>query len=428
MEYVRNAGQAFSPLDKELGLLNGELTPRLQESLIRLSTWMPFCRAAKELKYFTRVEVSAATARRITEGAGSDYVEVQSKEVEQIVKRAPESPSGPEVQLISADGAMVHEVSGEWVEVKTVAIGEVEAKGQTGKVHTRQLSYFSRLSKATEFTSEALVEIFRRGTEKAGKVCAVNDGADWEQKFIDYHRPDAVRILDFAHAAGKVAEAGRLVLGEETPEFEQWFNKQRHALKLGKAKTVLRGVRALEKKAQGRGRGKKLKTIRASVSYLEKRREMIKYDEFQSLGYPIGSGSVESANKLVVESRMKQAGMRWARQNIDPMLGLRNIACNDRWEEAWPQLVRQRLETITVNRRQRQVIKSIEHHPVIEEVTPAESTRLTRLQTTQKPEDENPDKENTKGPYKPRQDHPWRGMVFGRARYRTPKGFTHAKR
>jgi hypothetical protein len=71
MQYVRNAGRAFSPLDKELGLLNGELTPRLQESLVRLSTWMPFGRAAKELKYFTRVEVSEATARRITEGAGS---------------------------------------------------------------------------------------------------------------------------------------------------------------------------------------------------------------------------------------------------------------------------------------------------------------------------------------------------------------------
>jgi hypothetical protein len=332
MEYAGSAGQAFSPLDKELGLLNGELTPRLQESLVRLSTWMPFGRAAKELRHFTQVEVSEATTRRITEGAGSDYVEIQNKEVEQIVKQAPASPSGPELQLISADGAMIHEVSGEWVEVKTVAIGEV-AKREGGKVHTRELTYFSRLSKADEFTREALVEVFRRGTEKAGKVCAVSDGADWEQKFFDYHRPDAVRILDFAHAVGKVAEAGRLVFGEETPEFEQWFNKQRHALKLGKTKTVLKGIRGLEQKARGRGRGKKLKTIRAGVSYLEKRREMIKYDEFQTLGYPIGSGSVESANKLVVESRMKQAGMRWARQNVDPILGLRNIACNDRWQE-----------------------------------------------------------------------------------------------
>jgi hypothetical protein len=37
---------------------------------------------------------------------------------------------------------------------------------------------------------------------------------------------------------------------------------------------------------------------------------MIRYANFRTQGYPIGSGSVESANKLVVQSRMKGAGMR----------------------------------------------------------------------------------------------------------------------
>ena len=235
------------------------MTPRLQESLVRLSTWMPFRRAAKELKYFTKVEVSESTARRITEQAGSDYVEVQSEEVEELVEKAPPSPPGPELQLISVDGAMVHVVSGDWVEVRTLAIGEVEqtaAKGKTTEPHTRKLSYFSRLSEASEFNRQALVEVFRRGAEKAGKVCAVTDGAEWEQKFIDYHRSDAVRILDFAHAAGKVAESGRMVLGEDTPEFKEWFRKQRHALKMGQTDGVLRRLRRLDKKARGRGRRK----------------------------------------------------------------------------------------------------------------------------------------------------------------------------
>lgn len=124
---------------------------------------MPFGRAAKELRYFTRIEVSEATARRIAEGAGSDYVQVQSEQVELILKQAPTSPPGPELQLISADGAMVHEVSGDWVQVKTLAIGEVKAKGNAGEIHTRELSYFSRLSEAREFNRQALVEVFRRG-------------------------------------------------------------------------------------------------------------------------------------------------------------------------------------------------------------------------------------------------------------------------
>jgi hypothetical protein len=427
MEFVRNAGRAFSPLDKELELLNGELTPRLQESVVRLSTWMPFGRAAKELRYFTRVEVSEATARRITEGAGSHYVGVQNEQVEHILKQAPPSPPGPQVQLISADGAMVHEVTGEWVEVKTVAIGEVEAKGDAGEVHTRELSYFSRLSEASEFNRQALVEVFRRGAEKAGKVCAVNDGAEWEQKFIDYHRPDAVRILDFAHAAGKVAEPGRLIFGEETAEFKDWFNKQKHSLKLGKTEAVLRNIRGLENRARGQGRAKKLKVIQGSVNYLEKRREMINYDEFQGLGYPIGSGCVESANKLVVESRLKQAGMRWARQNIDPMLGLRNIACNDRWEEAWPQLVNHKLGATTESRRQRRALKSLEQLQATDIASAQAAPTRAQLQNSENPAEEKLANARAKTPYKPAADHPWRRKVFGRARYSMPEAFSRAK-
>jgi len=387
---------------------------------------MPFRRATKELKYFTKVEVSESTARRITEQAGSDQVEVQSKEVEELVEKVPPSPPGPELQLISVDGAMVHVVSGDWVEVRTLAIGEVEptaGKGRTPEPHTRNLSYFSRLSEASEFNRQALVEVFRRGSEKAGKVCAVTDGAEWEQKFIDYHRSDAVRILDFAHAAGKVAESGRVVLGEDTPEFKEWFSKQRHALKIGDTDGVLRRLRRLDKKARGRGRRKKLETIWTSINYLEKRREMIKYDEFKRLGYPIGSGCVESANKLVVESRMKQAGMRWAPHNVDPMLALRNIACNDRWEEAWSQLVRNRLATISLKHKQPSATLSDSDlaPPIQQAVSQArqKTDRKSLLELSDKP------RRNT--PYRPGADHLWRRMPFGSARYRTPDGFTRPK-
>src|SRR5581483_1881105 len=36
---------------------------------------------------------------------------------------------------------------------------------------------------------------------EAKEVCVVMDGAGWLQPFVDMHRQDAVRILDFPHAA-----------------------------------------------------------------------------------------------------------------------------------------------------------------------------------------------------------------------------------
>jgi hypothetical protein len=101
---------------------------------------------------------------------------------------------------VSADGADVPFRKGPWAEVRTVAIGEVEqeraACGEQ-EVHVRHLSYFSRLTDAETFADLAEVEMRRRAVSGAQEICAVTDGADWLQGFLDLHCPDALRILDF---------------------------------------------------------------------------------------------------------------------------------------------------------------------------------------------------------------------------------------
>ena len=77
---------------------------------------------------------------------------------------------------------------------------ELTVQGQR-EVHTCHLPYFSRMKDAESFGGVAQVEMHRRGVSQAKAVCAVTDGADWIQGFVDLHRPDAVRILDFPHAA-----------------------------------------------------------------------------------------------------------------------------------------------------------------------------------------------------------------------------------
>jgi hypothetical protein len=329
---------------------------------------------------------------------------------------------------MSVDGAFVPLLNKEWVEVKTLALGVVDeyenAKGEK-VIQTRELSYFSRSSEASDFARESLVEVHRRGTEKARKVCAVTDGAAWEQGFIDYHRPDAVRILDFCHAAEYLAEAGRSLHGEQTQEFNQWYEAQRQNLKRGKPERVLSALRALRKTAEDEGKHLALESIQNSLSYLDKRREMIDYAKFQALGYPIGSGSVESANKVVVESRMKQAGMHWARRSVDPMLGLRNIACNDRWEEGWPQIQQQQRKQVEARRSERRERKLIKQQPKgiraeIEQAQLGASNKAGRLIRNRVLES-NEEKlafGGAKQQKRPPADHPWRRMRFGRARYK----------
>jgi hypothetical protein len=125
MESARGVGRSFSPLDEELGLLEGALSPYLCEQLTRLGTWIPsFARAAELLEVFTGACVSAASLRRHTEEAGAMYVQHQAAEVAQLKEQGGDEPQGPEQLVISADGATIPLVGGKWEEVKTLVIGE----------------------------------------------------------------------------------------------------------------------------------------------------------------------------------------------------------------------------------------------------------------------------------------------------------------
>lgn len=331
-------------------MLPGHFTPSVVESIVRLGTWMPFVPVTEGLQYFSKVSIAEATARRKTEQAGAVYVEVQAAQVAAIERDESPPPAGPAVQQLSADGALVPLVHKEWGEVKTVAIGSVGPPVQnrrTGEqeVHATEISYFSRRADHATFSRLATVETHRRGTATAGTVCAVNDGADWEQQFVDDHRPDAVRILDWGHGAERIGDVAQAVYGDGTPAAETWRKAQLTELKTGDPAAVLAELRRLRDTLTTVGPAgvgaEALKVVMTNLEYFEKRRVQIDYAAFEQAGYPIGSGMVESGNKVVVEARMKGAGMHWAPAHVDPMVALRTIACADRWEEAWPQIVDQ---------------------------------------------------------------------------------------
>ena len=313
----------------------GAFTPAVQEGLVRLGTQLPFEQVPEAAALFLLVDVRVDTARRLTERAGAALVAVETAAAAQVAA-APTLPAGPPVQQVSVDGAMVPLVGGEWAEVKTLAIGTVEARAN-GAVHTTALSYFSRLCDAEQFRELARGEVHRRGMAHAGTVVAVVDGADWCQKFLDWHCPQAVRILDFPHAAGYVSAAAQARWGAGTAATSAWLGKYLHELKHGDPDRVLQALRALPM-ARAPQPAEARAVQQQALQYLAARRAQLAYAQFQAAGYPIGSGVVESANKLVVEARLKGSGMHWARANVNPLVALRAALCSGRWATAWAEL------------------------------------------------------------------------------------------
>jgi hypothetical protein len=179
----------------------------------------------------------------------------------------------------------------------------------------------------------ATLETHRRGTRASGTVVAVTDGATWIQGFLDGQCAEAVRILDFAHAVEHLGQVAQAVFGPGTAAASTWLGIQAHALRHGQEATVIATLAALAARPNGTTESRDL--VRQTHAYCATRQDLIRYADFVAAGYPIGSGSVESANKLLVEARLKGAGMHWHRDTVNPMLELRTMVGNDRWDERW---------------------------------------------------------------------------------------------
>jgi hypothetical protein len=75
------------------------------------------------------------------------------------------------------------------------------------------------------------------------------------------------------------------------------------------------------------------KVVREAVLYLFHNRKRMDYAAYRLAGFPIGSGTIESACKTVVQARMRLVGMRWSRAGATAMLTLRSLSLSDRWHE-----------------------------------------------------------------------------------------------
>jgi hypothetical protein len=396
-----NAG--FSPLDEHLALLPGQFSPAIQEMLVRLSAWMPFAHAAAFMRDFAHVAVSEGTAQRLSYAAGATAVVQEALAVQQLLTDpTPVSPPN-EPLLISMDGAHVPLMGGMWTEAKTMVIGTVVVRpGKDGEPETQTtaLSSFSRVAEATVFASQATAEAHRRGVTVADRVVAVTDGAEWIQGMIDLHCPDAVRILDFPHAAQRLSAIAATVWREGDPAGVAWFATQRHTLRHSGPQPVLAAIALL-----AAAHPNAAEDMAEHVAYLTKRVAMLDYPAFVAAGWPIGSGCVESANKLVVEARLKGAGKHWAAVHLNPMLALRNIVCNERWPLIWPQIARSLRAEARSAQRQAQA-------------PPPQDTPAGKTQTPAPP---------TGKTQTPAPNHPWRKptLAGGRAyldRQRAAKG------
>jgi hypothetical protein len=262
--------------------------------------------------------------------------------------------------------------------VKLVSVGEPVRAARGGEpaaddsltaLRTGHLSYFARLSDAETFGRQALGELYRRGLERAGEVAAVQEGAVWLQGFLDFHRPDARRILDWPHAAQRLTAIAEQLFGVATARSRWVAERLRHWRWTQGPRRVLAILAGWERHQPA---------IAADVAHLRERQAQLAYPVFRQQGWPVGSGATESAHKTIMQARMKRAGMHWAREQVNPLLAVRLLQCNGRWSSEGHTLLRAHHTCCLQQRRARQHARQIARCLACQPVPPPPPPILSR--------------------------------------------------
>ena len=72
-----------------------------------------------------------------------------------------------------------------------------------------------------------------------------------------------------------------------------------------------------------------------AIRYFQNHRQWMRYDEYLTAGYPIGSGVVESSCGHTIKDRMEGSGKRWSLPGAEAILRLRSVYTSGDWDAYW---------------------------------------------------------------------------------------------
>ena len=337
------SGRSICPVDALLGLAEGGVTPAAAETSLYLASQLPVRQAEEVWRRFTGAGPSASSITRLTEAEGARWAECEREELAAMREREP-IPGQAASAHLSLDGVMLRmlaETEGDgslpagWREASTGAIELLDGNGEP-----MSCRYLGRLPEPgkRELKRQLSDELFRvTGQRPDLKVVAVADGAADNWTFLESLSPDCC-LVDFWHACEHLKICADDAFGRESAKGLAWFERYREVLResengIGRTIEAIRHLVA-------RGRGGE--DLGRELRFFRKNRHRMNYRAASDAGYSIGSGTVESANKNLVQARMKRCGQRWGRPGGQAVLDFRALENSGRFDAACQALVRRR--------------------------------------------------------------------------------------
>jgi len=336
--YVCPAGHgSATPADRAWGVGPERVTPTLAERLCQVVVDLPFDRAATVAAELLGVAVDGETVRRVAEGVGQ--VAEATEQAAQAAVRAGQVPAptgpGPAGLLVALDGAMVH-TDGAWHEVQVGVCQALRPTASGTWEPTGAPDYCVEVGGRTAFWPRLDAHAAATGVESRAcrLIALIGDGAHgiWEEAgaYFGGRGKQVVEILDFYHAAEPVWAVAHALDPTDEAAAAAWAEPRVAALRDQGPAPVQAALAALRPRDPTAAA-----VVERERGYFAYHAGRMDYPRYRRPGLPIGSGTVESACKVVLKHRLSQGGMRWTRRGAQAVATLRAWHRSGRWTALW---------------------------------------------------------------------------------------------
>jgi len=344
--YCRHCGYGETPLDARLGIdeMKHGLTDEMRvEAAFYGQNQSSFDAAQKMVKKIYGMGISGETIRQITEEIGRAVFEVDAEKARETLENmdkinmADDNDKQEKTLYVMTDGAAVNtrvedENGSTWRENKTViAFTDRDMiKRKDGSHIIVQKEYSALIGSAEEFKGFVLNTALKSGYGQIKEVVVIADGAAWIRNMCGEIFPEATQILDLYHLKENIYTYAKERFNQDEKKYAPWAERVTFLIENGETD---RALDEIPEDAGGQLKSVNLKT------YLKNNRDKINYPEYRKRGWFVGSGAIESANKTIVQRRLKQAGMRWSVSGAQALLSLRCKVESELWDSEVHDLV-----------------------------------------------------------------------------------------
>ena len=327
------------PIRQRWGLRpHQQLSPALEDKLAYFATVAGTYESAARLARKVSIPIEDSTVRELVQRLGARAEEQTQHRLKTVPQPIDPKRPASDLGVIMIDGYQVRHRGPDWgkkkaqkprVEWHEQKVGVFYHQNQNADGVLLEKLSLGWAGEAVELGARLHWEACRQGLGRARQILAVADGAPWIWRLIEQRWKDAHQVLDFYHASQHLhALAGALHPANE-PARQRWVDQQRHDLRHGKEKQVLRQIGRLPEASSPVA-----EVIRREKNYFQSHSQRLNYQALSRRGWPIGSGSVESACAQR-QRRFKRPGQFWTAVGLRHLNALIETRDLNYWDQLW---------------------------------------------------------------------------------------------